>query len=52
MIAHLLLGEGGPQDILRQLLSPRLVLAANAHLVLDAKAGVPPAYQLLDQRVM
>jgi len=48
MIAHLLLGQRGPQDILGELLSPRLVLAANAHLMMDAKAGVPPAQEFLD----
>ncbi len=52
MSAHLLLGEGGPQDILGELLPPVLVSAVNAHLVMDASPGVPPAYQLLDQRLI
>jgi len=43
MIAHLLLGEGGTEDVLGQLLSPRLVLAVNAHLVMNTKARVPPS---------
>ena len=52
MIAHLLLREEGPQDILGQFLPPVLVSAVNAHLVMDAKARVVPAGQLLDQRVI
>jgi hypothetical protein len=28
-----------------------MVLAVNAHLVMDAKPGAPPAHQLLDQGV-
>ena len=40
MRAHLLLGKGGTQEILGQLLLTELVSAVNAHLMMNANAGV------------
>ncbi len=52
MIAHLLQRERDRRDRLGEFLTPGLVPAVNAHLVMNAEAGVPPAQQLLDQHVI
>ena len=48
LIAQLLLGEGGAEEILGSRAPPGLILTTDPHLVMDAEPRIRPARELLD----
>jgi len=52
LVAHLLLGERGPEDVLGERLPSRVLLRGKADCIVDAEARMPPPQQLPDQRLV